>query len=78
MADPEATIHNERTKLTATYVNGAAIAVLAIGGLAPLFSVFGSTLAQSLWIVTIQLAACLVISAVLHLIARWFLGRLKP
>jgi len=39
MADFEATIHNERTKLTATYLNGAATAVLAVGALAPLFSV---------------------------------------
>jgi hypothetical protein len=31
-------VHNERTKLTATYINGLAIAVFAVGGLAPILS----------------------------------------
>jgi hypothetical protein len=31
-------VGNERTKLTATYVNGVAIAIFAIGGFAPLIS----------------------------------------
>ncbi|MCJ2127407.1 amino acid transporter [Methylobacterium sp. E-045] len=31
-------VANERAKLTAAYVNGVAIAVLAVGGLAPLFA----------------------------------------
>jgi hypothetical protein len=31
-------IENERTKLTAAYLNGLAIAIFAIGGLAPFFS----------------------------------------
>ncbi len=29
-------VHNERTKLAATYMNGIAIATIAVGGLAPL------------------------------------------
>jgi hypothetical protein len=31
-------VGNEQAKLTATYVNGLAIAIFAVGGLAPLFS----------------------------------------
>jgi Na+-driven multidrug efflux pump len=38
--DISTTVHNERTKLTATYLNGVAIAVIAVGGLAPIFSAF--------------------------------------
>ncbi len=36
--DQEKRVANERTKLSATDVNGVAIAVLAVGGLAPLFA----------------------------------------
>lgn len=78
MANLETTIHNERTKLTATYVNGAAIAVVAVGGFVPLFSVFGAGPAQSMFAIAAQLATCIGISAVLHSLARWLLGRLKP
>jgi len=31
-------IGNERTKMTATYLNGSAVAVRAVGGLAPVVS----------------------------------------
>jgi sterol desaturase/sphingolipid hydroxylase (fatty acid hydroxylase superfamily) len=34
----ETTIHNERTKLTAAWLNGLAIAVFAIGGISPMFA----------------------------------------
>ena len=64
-------IHNEQTKLTATYLNGLAIALFAVGGLAPVFSyTFGSIVGQPLWAVAVAAAICLVVSAVLHLIAR--------
>ena len=36
-------VHNEQAKLTATYVNGLAIAMFAVGGLAPLVAA-GSTI----------------------------------
>ncbi|HSI41256.1 MAG TPA: hypothetical protein VLA00_11990 [Xanthobacteraceae bacterium] len=41
-------IHNERTKLSATYLNGVAIAVLAVGGLGPLIT-RPSALPPSVW-----------------------------
>lgn len=35
-------VHNEKTKLSATYMNGVAVAVLAVGGLAPFFTALTS------------------------------------
>ena len=36
-------VHNEQTKLTATYLNGVATALFGIGGIAPVLAyVFGS------------------------------------
>ena len=32
-------VHNEQTKLTATWLNGVAIATVAVGGIAPLVAV---------------------------------------
>lgn len=49
-------IHNERTKLTATYFNGAAISIFAIGGFAPVAAGFGSGLQT--------------VTIILHLLAR--------
>lgn len=64
-------VHNEQTKLTATYLNGLAIALFAVGGLAPAFSyTFGSIAGQPLWAVAVVAVICLVVSATLHLIAR--------
>ncbi|GJE16047.1 amino acid transporter [Methylobacterium marchantiae] len=36
-------VANERSKLTATYVNGLAIALFAVGGLAPMFARRGAS-----------------------------------
>jgi len=33
-------IHNEQTKLTATYLNGLAMAIFAIGAVAPVVTIF--------------------------------------
>jgi VIT1/CCC1 family predicted Fe2+/Mn2+ transporter len=72
-------ISNEQTKLTATYLNGLAIALFAVGGLAPLFSyTFGSIAGQPLWAVVVVAAICLAVSAALHLIARRILRELIP
>jgi hypothetical protein len=38
MTDIFTTIRNERTKLTATWLNGLSVALYAFGGLAPLAS----------------------------------------
>ncbi len=72
-------IRNEQIKLTATYLNGLAITVFAVGGLAPVFSyTFGSIAGQPLWAVVFVAAICLIVSAVLHLVARRILRDLSP
>lgn len=71
-------IHNEQAKLTATYLNGLAIALLAIGGFTPIFSgrLVGAdrpTFFASLGAMLI----CLGISPILHLRARALLRSLR-
>lgn len=70
-------IHNERTKLTATYVNGSAIAMLAVGGLAPvvnaMVSANGVTIGAS-----ITAVLCISVSVALHFMARRILKGLEP
>jgi VIT1/CCC1 family predicted Fe2+/Mn2+ transporter len=72
-------IHNEQVKLTATYLNGLAIAQFALGAVAPILSyAFGSIAGQPLRAVSVAAAICLAISAALHLIARRILRNLIP
>ncbi|WP_428031451.1 amino acid transporter [Ancylobacter sp.] len=47
-------VHNERTKLSATYLNGIAIAVMAVGGLAPVVSVLNGGAAPALGIAAVS------------------------
>lgn len=70
-------IHNERVKLTATYLNGMAIAIVAVGGFAPLASfASGNPIKPSTLV--IMGVGCLAVSGALHIGARKFLGRLQP
>ena len=62
-------IANERVKLTATFLNGLAVAIIALGAFAPLVS---GTWSWS------KAAVCLVTGVVLHLTGRQFLNRLQP
>ncbi len=72
-------IHNERIKLLATYLNGLAIAVFAVGALAPIFSnLYGSSSGgQSRPVIAVAMI-CVVLSAALHFIASLILRRLEP
>jgi hypothetical protein len=72
-------IHNELAKLSATYVNGLAIAVFAVGGLAPIFTNLYATnpTAASAWIIAGISGVCFAASLSLHLIARKFLKEMK-
>ena len=68
-------IHNERTKLSATWLNSIAAAAVAVGGIAPSIAAVTGTLSPIL-------AAGLVVfwflvGAGLHLTARAILGRLR-
>ena len=72
-------IANARAKLTATDVNGVAIAVLAVGGLAPLFSQRSAAAAQPdrPWLAPVLSLLCLCVSGVLAWAARGFLRELR-
>lgn len=68
---------DERIKLQANYLNGLAIAVLAIGGIAPLASVFyGTAAASSPIVVFYGVAICILCSFALHWMAKRTLGGL--
>jgi len=70
-------ILNERTKLTATYLNGCAIACIAIGGLAPVVSVIVNRAQVSPPRLLAMAFGCLCISFALHLAGRRILRRLE-
>ncbi|QRM42397.1 amino acid transporter [Rhizobium sp. BG4] len=69
-------VENERTKLTATFLNGIAIAVFAVGSFAPTIASLGATGTTS---TTIRMIAviCLLASGALHLTARGTLRGLR-
>jgi len=75
VADPRETlIRNEQAKLTATYLNGIAIALAAVGGIAPLVAFAqGSTPGSVLLIVS---PACWCACFGLHFRARRTLRKL--
>ena len=62
-------IHNERLKLLATYINGLAVALFAVGGLAPIFQVSG--------IVSVVSVVCFLVSAAPHYAGSLILRGLK-
>jgi hypothetical protein len=72
-------VANERAKLTATYINGLAIAMFAVGGLAPVVSALapGNSLHS---VPALALGLFLVgslASGVLHFVGRLVLGDLR-
>ena len=70
-------VHNEQTKLTATFFNGIALAVFAVGGLAPIFTSRGTT--GDVPLITLAISGiCFVTALSLHLLARLVLRRLVP
>ncbi|WP_209738699.1 hypothetical protein [Aureimonas populi] len=62
----------ELAKLTATYYNGLAVSVFAVGGLAPLVAGFSQSPIdlEAPWIAVLSLAA-FALSLVAHLVARY-------
>lgn len=68
---------NERTKITATWLNGAAIAALAVGCFAPITASFTAAAQFQGEALVILVAGWLGISAVLHLAARRTLRRIE-
>jgi hypothetical protein len=71
-------IPNEQVKLTATYMNGVAIALFAVGGIAPTITFMNGGLTSPSAVGTaIVVAVCIISSALLHFSARAVLRRLK-
>lgn len=72
-------INNERAKLTATYLNGLAVALAAVGGLAPIFSSLTASTSAAApgWVLLSSSVACLLGSGALHGLARLVLRGLK-
>ncbi|MCJ2054757.1 amino acid transporter [Methylobacterium sp. J-070] len=71
-------MHNERTKLTATYMNGVAIAAIAVGGLAPIAQNHFETMSDlEIGLFFVKLVLCLVASFGLHLGASFLLRGMK-
>jgi len=70
-------IRNEQTKLTATFMNGIAIAIFAVGGLAPVFSSLYSAGGPSTFLIAMSIV-CFSASTALHYLARKTLRRLEP
>lgn len=70
-------VANERLKLTATFLNGLAVAAVAAGGIAPLaaltYGISGAAAGRTVALVGV---AWLAGGVVLHLLARALLGRL--
>lgn len=68
----------EQTKLTATFLNGVAIAIIAVGWFAPVAAFVGGTYQQAPLILSAQGIGCLAFGFALHAVGRWVLRRLSP
>ena len=80
MGEPSKTVQNERTKLTATWLNGVAIASIVAGVVTPLAALtfgFGSTSSRSTAVAVLVSFAWLAVGIGLHVGARRVLGGLR-
>ena len=71
-------VHNEQTKLSATWLNGVGIASAAVGGIAPLAAIVFGTGASNVITVAVSSVVWVSIGTALHFVARIILRRLKP
>ena len=67
---------NEQLKLTATYLNGIAIAFITVGVLAPMVGLLTGALTSAL-AGAVLAVGCIVISLGIHFVARQTLRRLE-
>ena len=72
-------VHNERTKLTATWLNTLATALIAAGVFAPaVAALYGlSSIHVGPLLEAVILIGCLVLGVGIHLAARTVLGRMR-
>ena len=68
-------IRNERAKLTAMWVNGVAVASVAVGGISPSVAIFSGT--ASALTASALLVGWSLLAGILHLVARRLLGALR-
>ena len=73
-----ALVENEQRKLTATFLNGIAIAFFAIGGIAPLVGLFSQATHADWLTVAIVALIFMALSALIHRLARRTLEGLQP
>jgi len=78
--DPRRTglVRNERLKLAATYLNGLAIALFAVGSVGPVISIATSAGTNSSRAAGLIAFICAFVSAALHYAASRVLGGLRP
>lgn len=69
------TVHNERLKLTATYLNGLYVAIFAVGGFAPILTFLSASTGPSL-IAAAFVLVCFPSSVALRLAARHMLKKI--
>lgn len=69
-------VHNERAKLTATFLNGIALATFAVGSLGPSVATVTGGIPPSRPVLLLA-AGCFVLALALHLLARRLLGNLR-
>lgn len=76
MTDIATTIHNERIKLTAAFLNAMGVAIFAVGGLAPAFTTLYGDRPITIPLI-LGVVICLLASATLHYGARRSLRGLR-
>jgi len=72
-------VHNERTKLTAAWLNALATALIAAGAFAPLAALLYGLTSTPLdrTYLAVAAVAALIVGLGAHLVGRAFLGRLR-
>ena len=72
-------VHNERTKLTAGWLNALATAIIAAGAFAPAIAMLVGVSPTPIEPVRVALLAlaCAVLGNLIHLSARYLLGSLR-
>ncbi|MEX6509221.1 hypothetical protein [Jiella sp. M17.18] len=77
-ASPRNSTANERSRLTATWLNVVAAGVITTGVVSPLMTGILSGSPVPLWLLLAASSACLSLGVLLHVIARGMVGRLRP
>jgi hypothetical protein len=76
LTDRDVAISNEKTKLTATYINNSAVGVLTVGAVGPLISLFTVTAVDKFSAGLIAFI-CVLASGAIHCVAKWTLGDIR-